>query len=49
MTRTSGVGATLVASQVSGAARAPASATSSGTITGTPARRVTQRMSIVTP
>jgi hypothetical protein len=49
MTRTSGVGPTRVTSQVTGAASAPASATSIGQMTGTFLCRVSQMMSVVTP
>ena len=49
MTVTSGVGLTLVASQVSGAASAAASDTSSGKISGTFRCRMNQRMIVVTP
>ena len=49
MTVTSGVGLTLVASQVSGAASAPASDTSSGKMSGTFLCRMSQRMTVVTP
>jgi hypothetical protein len=38
-----------VTSQVTGAARAPASATSSGTITGTFLCRVSHKIAVVTP
>ena len=44
-----GVGATRVTSQVTGAARAPASDTSNGTISGTFFPLVAQRISVVTP
>ena len=49
MTFTSAVGATRVASQVTGAASAPASDTSSGKISGTFLCRMSQRMMVVTP
>jgi hypothetical protein len=49
MTVTSAVGFTLVASQVSGAASAPASDTSSGMISGTDLCRVSQRTAVVIP
>jgi hypothetical protein len=47
MTFTSAVGSTLVASQVSGAASAPASDTSSGMISGTFLCRVSHKMMVV--
>jgi hypothetical protein len=49
MTWTSGVGVTRVTSQATGAARAPASDTSNGTITGMFLRRVSHRIAVVTP
>jgi hypothetical protein len=49
ITCTSAVGVTLVASQVTGAASAPASDTSSGTISGTFLCRVSHKMTAVTP
>ena len=49
MTCTSGVGATLVTSQVTGAARAPARETSIGQITGTFLCLVSHMMSVVSP
>ncbi len=49
MTCTSGVGATRVTSQVTGAARAPASETSSGQMTGTFVFLVSQMRSVVSP
>ena len=49
ITSTSGVGCTLVASQVSGAASAPASDISSGTSIGTLACLVSQMKAEVTP
>ena len=48
-TWTSAVGYARVASQITGAATAPAPATSSGTTTGRFVRRVSQKMSVVTP
>ena len=49
MTCTSGVGVTLVTSQVTGAASAPASETSIGQITGMFLCLVSQMMSVVSP
>ena len=49
MTFTSGVGATRVASHVTGAASAPARDTSIGQISGTFLCRVSQMMSVVSP
>ena len=49
MTCTSAVGATRVTSQVTGAARAPASDTSNGTTSGTFFPLVAQRIRVVTP
>ena len=49
MTCTSGVGATLVTSQVTGAASAPARETSIGQMTGTFLCLVSQMMSVVSP
>ena len=49
MTCTSGVGATRVTSQVTGAASAPARDTSIGQMTGTFMCRVSQMISVVTP
>jgi len=49
MTCTSGVGATLVASQVTGAASAPARETSIGQMTGTFLCLVSHMMSVVSP
>jgi hypothetical protein len=48
MTFTSAVGVTLVASQITGAASAPASDTSNGMISGTDLCRVSQRITAVT-
>jgi len=49
MTCTSGVGATRVTSQVTGAASAPARDTSIGQMTGTFLCRVSQMRTVVTP
>ena len=49
ITCTSGVGATLVTSQVTGAASAPARETSIGQMTGTFLCLVSQMMSVVSP
>ncbi len=49
MTCTSGVGATRVTSQATGAASAPASEISTGQMTGTFRCRVSQMTSVVTP
>ena len=49
MTFTSAVGVTRVASQTTGAASAPASATSSGMISGTRLCRVSHKTTVVTP
>ena len=49
MTVTSAVGATLVASHVTGAASAPASDTSNGKISGTFLCLMSHRMIVVTP
>ena len=49
MTCTSGVGATRVTSQVTGAASAPARETSIGQMTGTFLCRVSQIRAVVTP
>ena len=49
MTFTSAVGATRLASQVTGAASAPASATSIGKISGTFLCRMSQKITVVTP
>ena len=49
ITCTSGVGATLVTSQVTGAASAPARETSIGQMTGTFLCLVSQMMSVVRP